>query len=36
MDFYDIKNAILIGIGLSFMIVPVFFMLIQTEYFKGG
>ena len=35
MDFYDIKNAILIGIGLSFMIGPVFFMLIQTSIYKG-
>lgn len=35
MDFYDIKNAILIGIGLSFMIGPVFFMLIQTSILKG-
>ena len=35
MDFYDIKNAILIGIGLSFMVGPVFFMLIQTSILKG-
>lgn len=35
MDFYDIKNAILIGFALSFMIGPVFFMLIQTSILKG-
>ena len=35
MDFYDVKNAILIGIGLSFMIGPVFFMLIQTSILRG-
>lgn len=35
MDFYGVKNAILIGIGLSFMIGPVFFMLIQTSILKG-
>ncbi len=35
MDFYDIKNAILIGFFLSFMIGPVFFMLIQTSILKG-
>ncbi len=36
MDFYDIKNAILAGIFLSFMIGPVFFMLIQTSILKGA
>lgn len=36
MDFYDIKNAILIGFALSFMIGPVFFMLIQTSIVKGA
>ena len=35
MDFYGVKNAILIGIGLSFIIGPVFFMLIQTSILKG-
>ncbi len=35
MDFYDIKNAILFGFFLSFMIGPVFFMLIQTSIVKG-
>lgn len=35
MDFYDVKNAVLIGIGLSFMIGPVFFMLIQTSILRG-
>lgn len=35
MDFYDIKNAILFGFFLSFMIGPVFFMLIQTSIIKG-
>lgn len=36
MDFYDIKNAILFGFALSFMIGPVFFMLIQTSILKGA
>lgn len=36
MDFYDIKNAILFGFFLSFMIGPVFFMLIQTSILKGA
>lgn len=36
MDFYDIKNAILFGFVLSFMIGPVFFMLIQTSILKGA
>ena len=35
MDFYNIKNAILFGFFLSFMIGPVFFMLIQTSIVKG-
>ena len=35
MDFSDIKNAILFGFFLSFMIGPVFFMLIQTSIIKG-
>ncbi|MDT7831157.1 LysE family transporter [Flavobacteriaceae bacterium S356] len=36
MDFYNIKNAILLGFFLSFMIGPVFFMLIQTSITKGA
>lgn len=36
MDFYNIKNAILVGFFLSFMIGPVFFMLIQTSIVKGA
>ncbi len=35
MDIYDIKNAIILGFFLSFMIGPVFFMLIQTSIVKG-
>ncbi len=35
MDVYDLKNAILFGFFLSFMIGPVFFMLIQTSIIKG-
>jgi len=35
MDIYDLKNAILFGFFLSFMIGPVFFMLIQTSIIKG-
>jgi len=36
MDIYDIKNAALLGFFLSFMIGPVFFMLIQTSVLKGA
>ena len=36
MDFFDIKNAFFIGFFLSFMIGPVFFMLIQTSVLKGA
>lgn len=36
MDVYDIKNAVLFGFFLSFMIGPVFFMLIQTSILKGA
>lgn len=36
MDFYDIKNALLIGFFMAFMIGPVFFMLIQTSILKGA
>jgi len=35
MTFYEIKDAVLIGFFLSFMIGPVFFMLIQTSIIKG-
>ena len=35
MEFIDIKEAIIIGFILAFMIGPVFFMLIQTSIFKG-
>ncbi|MEN8775784.1 MAG: LysE family transporter [Polaribacter sp.] len=36
MDFYDFKNAFLIGFFMAFMIGPVFFMLIQTSILKGA
>ncbi|WKD85447.1 Threonine efflux protein [Polaribacter huanghezhanensis] len=36
MDIYNIKNAIILGFFLSFMIGPVFFMLIQTSVLKGA
>jgi len=36
MTFNEIKDAILIGFFLSFMIGPVFFMLIQTSIIKGA
>ncbi len=36
MDFYTVKNAIFFGFFLSFMIGPVFFMLIQTSILKGA
>ncbi len=36
MTFNDIKDAVLIGFFLSFMIGPVFFMLIQTSILKGA
>lgn len=35
MAFNEIKDAILIGFFLAFMIGPVFFMLIQTSILKG-
>ena len=35
MDFYDLKNAFFIGFGMSFMIGPVFLMLIKTSILKG-
>ncbi len=36
MDIYDFKNALLIGFFMSFMIGPVFFMLLQTSILKGA
>lgn len=36
MSFFDIKNALLIGFFMAFMIGPVFFMLIQTSILKGA
>jgi len=36
MSFLDLKEAVLIGFFLSFMIGPVFFMLIQTSIMKGA
>lgn len=36
MDLNEIKDAVLIGFFLSFMIGPVFFMLIQTSITKGA
>jgi len=36
MTFNEIKDAVLIGFFLSFMIGPVFFMLIQTSITKGA
>ncbi len=36
MTFNDLKDAVLIGFFISFMIGPVFFMLIQTSILKGA
>jgi len=36
MSFNEIKDAVLIGFFLAFMIGPVFFMLIQTSIIKGA
>jgi threonine/homoserine/homoserine lactone efflux protein len=36
MSFIDFKQAIAVGFFLSFMIGPVFFMLIQTSIIKGA
>ncbi|MFO7674144.1 MAG: LysE family translocator [Lutibacter sp.] len=36
MTFFELKEAILIGFFMSFMIGPVFFMLIQTSIIKGA
>lgn len=36
MDIYHVKNAFFIGVFMSFMIGPVFFMLIKTSILKGA
>jgi threonine/homoserine/homoserine lactone efflux protein len=36
MSFLEVKEAIIIGFFLAFMIGPVFFMLIQTSIIKGA
>jgi threonine/homoserine/homoserine lactone efflux protein len=36
MTFAEIKEAVIIGLFLAFMIGPVFFMLIQTSIIKGA
>ncbi|MCT4698360.1 LysE family translocator [Tenacibaculum haliotis] len=36
MDFYDLKNAFLVGVFMAFMIGPVFFMLLKTSVLKGA
>ena len=36
MTFSELKDAVLIGFFLAFMIGPVFFMLIQTSIIKGA
>ena len=36
MSFPEIKEAVIIGFFLAFMIGPVFFMLIQTSIIKGA
>lgn len=36
MDFFHLKNALLIGFFMAFMIGPVFFMLLQTSVLKGA
>ncbi len=35
IDFYTLKDAFLVGIFMSFMIGPVFFMLLKTSVLKG-
>jgi len=35
MNFHEIKEAVIIGFFLAFMIGPVFFILIQTSIIKG-
>ncbi|WBX71339.1 LysE family translocator [Tenacibaculum retecalamus] len=36
MDFYDLKNAFLVGVFMAFMIGSVFFMLLKTSVLKGA
>ena len=36
MSFFEIKEAVIVGFFLAFMIGPVFFMLIQTSIIKGA
>lgn len=36
MEFYELKNAFLIGFFMAFMIGPVFFVLIKTSILKGA
>jgi threonine/homoserine/homoserine lactone efflux protein len=36
MEFHELKNAFLIGFFMSFMIGPVFFVLIKTSILKGA
>lgn len=36
MSFFELKEAVLVGFFLAFMIGPVFFMLIQTSIIKGA
>jgi threonine/homoserine/homoserine lactone efflux protein len=36
MNFFELKEAVLVGFFLAFMIGPVFFMLIQTSIIKGA
>ena len=36
MEFFHLKNALLIGFFMAFMIGPVFFMLLQTSILKGA
>ncbi len=36
MDIYDFKNAFFVGVVFSFMIGPVFFMLLKTSILKGA
>ena len=36
MDIFDFRDAFFVGVFMSFMIGPVFFMLIQTSILKGA
>lgn len=36
MDIYEFKKAFLVGVFMSFMIGPVFFMLLKTSVLKGA